>query len=143
MVCYPWVCPTIPTMNHYGCLAQLSLPKPVGTPCTQVRGRNCGGTLINNLTSSLKIGNQNWLFLSAIESLPNNLLCKSSERSALLQMQTCNSYSCNLLTIRDLIRSLDQPNRFLIVSYYTFKTTKFTVFENETILVGFSYKLRR
>ena len=25
--------PNQPTMNHYGCLAQLSLPKPVGTPC--------------------------------------------------------------------------------------------------------------
>ena len=36
MVCYPWVCPTIPTMNHYGCLAQLSLPKPVGTPCSSL-----------------------------------------------------------------------------------------------------------
>ena len=26
--------PNQPTMNHYGCSAQLSLPKPVGTPCT-------------------------------------------------------------------------------------------------------------
>ena len=28
--------PNQPTMNHYGCSAQLSLPKPVGTPCIKL-----------------------------------------------------------------------------------------------------------
>ena len=33
MVWLPLVPQPIPTMNHYGCCAQLALPKLAGTPC--------------------------------------------------------------------------------------------------------------
>ena len=36
MVWSPLVPPPIPTMNHYGCCAQLALPKLAGTPCTSI-----------------------------------------------------------------------------------------------------------
>ena len=66
MVCYPLVCPTIPTMNHYGCLAQLSLPKPVGTPCIYL--------IVWIFTPKIKLSNLHLNFCAKIVHTKDNFV---------------------------------------------------------------------